>query len=313
MVVRGAPAIGVAAAYGVVTAFARPEPGEDAAACFDRADRTLRAARPTAVNLSGALDRMGSRLESLRAAPPAECVAALEGEADRIAAEDLAANQRLGSFGAGLLPPGAGPARILTHCNAGSLATSGYGTALGVVRAVAASGRPVEVFAPETRPWLQGSRLTAWELAADRLPVTLLTDGAVGALLAGGELDAVVVGADRIAANGDAANKIGTYASAVLAARHEVPFFVAAPFSTVDLRTPTGADIPIEERGPEEVTQFAGVPTAPEGVRVWNPAFDVTPASLITAIVTERGVARPPYGPALARLEKARESPDPPR
>ncbi len=302
MVVRGAPAIGVAAGYGVVTAFARPCPGEDPAACFRRADRALRTARPTAVNLAAALDRMRRRFDALDGVGHEGCARALEDEADRIADEDLEANRRLGSLGAALFAPGDEAVRVLTHCNAGTLATSGYGTALGIVRAVAESGRSVEVFAPETRPWLQGARLTAWELVADDLPVTLLTEGAVGSLLAARRLDAVVVGADRIAANGDAANKIGTYNSAVLAKRHGVPFVVAAPFSTVDLRTPTGADIPIEERDATEITEFAGVPVAPEGVRVWNPAFDITPAALIGAIVTELGVARPPFGPALARM-----------
>ncbi len=309
MVVRGAPAIGVAAGYGVVTAFARPLPGESPEACFERAHGALEAARPTAANLRAALDRMRVRLDALGARAIADCLEPLEDEANRIAEEDLAANRRLGSLGAGLVGGGRGAARILTHCNTGSLATSGYGTALGVVRAVAASGRPVEVFAPETRPWLQGARLTAWELIADRLPVTLLTEGAVGSLVASGRLDAVIVGADRIAANGDAANKIGTYNAAVLADRHRVPFFVAAPFSTVDLETPTGAEIPIEERSGDEVTSFRGTPVAPEGVRVWNPAFDITPAKLITAIITERGVARPPYGPALSRLRSSEADP----
>ena len=202
------------------------------------------------------------------------------------------------------MPPGGGPARILTHCNAGGLATSGYGTALGIVRAAVESGRRVEVFAPETRPYLQGARLTAWELMAEKIPVTLITDGMVGSLLARGGVDAVVVGADRIAANGDIANKIGTYQAAVLAKEHGVPFLVAAPFSSVDLKTPTGADIPIEERGPEEVAEIAGQRVAPEGVSVWNPAFDITPARYITAIVTERGIARPPLGPSLGQLAR---------
>ena len=304
MVVRGAPAIGVAAAYAVVLGFARGPDTDPAANRFDGLAAALLNTRPTAVNLRAALDRMKARLDSARSQAPADLVAGLEDEANRIAAEDLDANRRLGALGAGLLPPGPGPARVLTHCNAGSLATSGYGTALGIVRAAVESGRRVEVFAPETRPYLQGARLTAWELMAEKIPVTLITDGMVGALLARGGVDAVVVGADRIAANGDIANKIGTYQAAVLAKEHDVPFLVAAPFSSVDLKTPTGADIPIEERGPEELVEIAGKRVAPEGVPVWNPAFDVTPARYITAIVTERGIARPPLGPSLGQLAR---------
>ena len=304
MVVRGAPAIGIAAAYAVVLGFARNLASETAAARFEDLAAALLNTRRTAVNLESALDRMRVRLGSLLPGPGADLVAGLEDEANRIAAEDLAANRRLGALGAGLLPPGGGPARILTHCNAGGLATSGYGTALGIVRAAVESGRRVEVFAPETRPYLQGARLTAWELMAEKIPVTLITDGMVGSLLARGRVDAVVVGADRIAANGDIANKIGTYQAAVLAKEHGVPFLVAAPFSSVDLKTPTGADIPIEERGPEEVAEIAGQRVAPEGVSVWNPAFDITPARYITAIVTERGIARPPLGPSLGQLAR---------
>ena len=299
MVIRGAPAIGIAAAYAVVLGFAR-DGTTGAAARFEGFAALLFETRPTAVNLGAAVRRMRARFETLRSRP-AELVAGLEDEADRIAAEDLRANRRLGALGAGLLPADR-TARVLTHCNAGSLATSGYGTALGIVRAAVESGRPVHVFAPETRPYLQGARLTAWELMADQIPVTLITDGMVGSLLAGGEVDAVIVGADRIAANGDTANKIGTYQAAVLAKEHGVPFLVAAPFSTVDLKTPSGEDIPIEERHPEEIVEIAGERVAPEGVPVWNPAFDVTPAHYITAIVTERGVAQPPFAAALARL-----------
>ena len=297
MAVRGAPAIGIAAAYGVVVGFAR------GAGRFDALAAALLDTRPTAVNLQAALDRMCSRLDSLAGAPPERIVAGLEEEANRIAAEDLAANRRLGALGASLLPAGADPARILTHCNAGGLATSGYGTALGVVRALAEAGRGVEVFAPETRPFLQGARLTAWELMADGIPLTLITDGMVGSLVASGAVDAVIVGADRIAANGDAANKIGTYQTALIAKEHGVPFLVAAPFSSVDLTTPTGGDIPIEERHPEEITEIAGKRVAPEGVRVWNPAFDITPARYITALITERGIARPPFSESLSRPE----------
>ena len=300
MAVRGAPAIGIAAAYAVVLGFVRGG-GNSPGSRFEDLSVALLNTRPTAVNLRAALGRMRSRLETLGSGTPNEVVAGLEDEADRIAAEDLQANRRLGALGVDLLP-GEGPARVLTHCNAGSLATSGYGTALGIVRALAESGREVEVFAPETRPYLQGARLTAWELMADGIPVTLVTDGMVGSLLAGGDMDAVVVGADRIAANGDSANKIGTYQAAVLAKENGVPFLVAAPFSSVDLETPTGAEIPIEERRPEEIVEIAGRRIAPEGVPVWNPAFDVTPARYITAIVTERGIAHPPFAASLARL-----------
>ena len=302
MAIRGAPAIGIAAAYAVVLGFARGADSGTEAGRFDRLAAALLNTRPTAVNLRAALARMRSRLESVLSAPAADLVDELEVEADRIAADDLEANRRLGTLGAALLPPADRAARILTHCNAGSLATSGYGTALGIVRAIAESGRPVEVFAPETRPYLQGARLTAWELKEDGIPVTLVTDGMVGSLLAGARMDAVVVGADRIAANGDSANKIGTYQAAVLAKEHGVPFVVAAPFSSVDLETPTGAEIPIEQRDPEEIVKIAGTRIAPEGVRVWNPAFDVTPARYITAIVTERGVARPPFPASLGDL-----------
>lgn len=306
MAIRGAPAIGIAAAYAVVLGFARAaDSATEAGPRFDRLAAALLNTRPTAVNLRAALARMRSRLEAVTSAPAADLVGELEVEADRIAAEDLEANRRLGTLGAALLPPADRAARILTHCNAGSLATSGYGTALGIVRAIAESGRAVEVFAPETRPYLQGARLTAWELKEDGIPVTLVTDGMVGSLLAGARMDAVVVGADRIAANGDSANKIGTYQAAVLAKEHGVPFVVAAPFSSVDLETPTGAEIPIEQRDPKEIVEIAGTRIAPEGVRVWNPAFDVTPARYITAIVTERGVARPPFEASLARFGAA--------
>ena len=300
MAIRGAPAIGIAAAYAVVIGFARAGT-TNAAARFEGFAALLFSTRPTAVNLGAAVRRMRARLETLRSRPGHELVSSLEDEANRIAAEDLQANRRLGALGASLLP-GEGPARVLTHCNAGSLATSGYGTALGIVRALAESGREVEVFAPETRPYLQGARLTAWELMAERIPVTLITDGMVGSLLASRRMDAVLVGADRIAANGDCANKIGTYQAAVLAKEHGVPFVVAAPFSSVDLATASGEAIPIEERAPDELVEIAGRRLAPEGVPVWNPAFDITPARYITAIATERGIARPPFSESLARL-----------
>ena len=278
MVVRGAPAIGVAAAFGVALAAMR---GDDLRA----AAAELRAARPTAVNLMWAVDRMMSCSGRLQ---PADLLA----EAQKIFDEDVEANRRIGRFGASLLGE---QTTILTHCNAGALATAGYGTALGVIRAAAESGKRVAVFADETRPYLQGARLTAWELQQDGIDVTLITDNMAGHFFQQGRFDAVIVGADRIAANGDAANKIGTYTVAVLAKAHGVPFYVAAPVSTIDMATPDGRSIPIEERSADEVTSIGGVAIAPEGVSVRHPAFDVTPAALITAIVTDRGVLRPPY------------------
>jgi methylthioribose-1-phosphate isomerase len=301
MVVRGAPAIGVTAAYGVALA-ARELSATGTAdwrAGLAEALRTLAATRPTAVNLFWALQRMETVADELAGRDAAQAAKRLEAEAEAICEEDVAANRRLGAHGAALLPD---PCVVLTHCNAGALATAGYGTALGVVRAAAEAGKHVQVFADETRPLLQGARLTAWELAADHIDVTLISDNMAGYRLKLGGVDAVVVGADRIAANGDTANKIGTYPLAVLAREHDVPFYVAAPLSTVDLATPTGEGIPIEERDHREVTHLAGTRVAPDGVRVWNPAFDVTPASLVTAIVTEAGVARPPFEHSLARL-----------
>jgi methylthioribose-1-phosphate isomerase len=285
MVVRGAPAIGCAAAYGLALSAQAGEP-------FEEAKAMLFAARPTAVNLRWALDRL--------AQVTPRSFEALKAEADRVLAEDLEACKSIGRFGAALVPDGRG---ILTHCNAGGLATAGYGTALGVVRAALAQGKQCAVFADETRPWLQGARLTAWELLQDGIPVTLLPDVAAASLLASGRIGCVVVGADRIAQNGDTANKIGTYPLALAAHAAGVPFFVAAPISTLDGRAPTGAQIPIEERSPEEVTHVKGTRVAAEGVSVFNPAFDVTPARYIAAIVTERGVARAPYEPSLAALQ----------
>ncbi len=272
MAVRGAPAIGVSAAYGIALASLQ---GEDVAA----AAALLRATRPTAVNLAWAIDRMLAVSDYVT-------------EAQRIFDEDVAANRRIGRFGAELL---GGEATVLTHCNAGALATAGYGTALGVVRAAVESGKRIAVFADETRPYLQGARLTAWELQQEGIDVTLITDNMAGHFFQQGRFDAVVVGADRIAANGDTANKIGTYTVAVLAHAHGVPFYVAAPWSTVDLACPSGAAIPIEERSAKEVTEMFGRSIAPEGVAVRHPAFDVTPARLITAIITDRGVFRAPY------------------
>jgi len=259
------------------------------------------------VNLAWALERMSRELGALLAAGASagEVRARARALAQRIHDEDVASCRAIGDAGAMLLPPAA---RVLTHCNAGALATAGYGTALGVVRSAARMGRLSLVLAQETRPFLQGARLTTWELMRDSIPVKLVTDGMGGALMARGEIDAVIVGADRIAANGDVANKIGTYTLAVLAHAHGLPFYVAAPLSTVDLATPSGKEIPIEERSSDEVTRIAGRPIAPEGVVALHPAFDVTPATLVTAIVTERGVLRPPYGPGLAA--QRRESSD---
>ena len=287
LAVRGAPAIGVAAAYGLAADARR---GADATALRDAAERLVKA-RPTAVNLAWAVRRMSRRIGL--GAP------ALLAEAHAIRDEDEAACRRIGALGAPLIPP---RARVLTHCNAGALATAGYGTALGIVRAAIEAGNPISVFADETRPFLQGARLTAWELQRDGIPVTLLTDGMAGWLMARGEIACVVVGADRIAANGDVANKIGTYGLAVLAAHHDLPFYVAAPWSTVDLETATGAAIPIEERGEAEVVTIAGRRIAPVGVPARYPAFDVTPWALVSAIVTERGVVRRPFDAGLRAL-----------
>jgi methylthioribose-1-phosphate isomerase len=299
MVVRGAPAIGVTAAYAI--ALGMRGAGGDAGLRRQRLERLaerLRATRPTAVNLFWAIERMRARFAAAEAAG-ADVAADLLDEAHRIKAEDLAACRRMGGLGAELLPA---RARVLTHCNAGALATAGYGTALGVVRAAAAAGKLDAVFADETRPFLQGARLTAWELQKDGIPATLIADSVAGHLMAVGEVNAVVVGADRIAGNGDVANKIGTYALAVLAKENGIPFYVVAPVSTIDLQTASGAAIPIEERAADEVTHHAGRRVAPEGVRVRNPAFDVTPHRYVTAIVCERGVARPPYQESLTRL-----------
>jgi methylthioribose-1-phosphate isomerase len=301
MVVRGAPAIGCAAAYGVALAARDAARAADPDRTFAAAVEELRAARPTAVNLRWALERLSRKREALlaRGASHDDVAQTLLDEAHQVLAEDLAACRAIGRNGAQLVPAGRG---ILTHCNAGGLATSGYGTALGIVRAALEAGKSCAVYADETRPWLQGARLTAWELLQDGIPVTLLPDVAAASLLGSGKVGCVVVGADRIARNGDTANKVGTYPLALAANAAGVPFFVAAPLSTVDLRATTGRDIPIEQRGPEEVTHLAGTRVAADGVEVFNPAFDVTPAALIAAIVTERGVARPPYEASLQAL-----------
>ena len=285
---RGAPAIGATGAYGVALAASTAR----SPAAVERAAARLRAARPTAVNLARGVDEA---LAAYRAGGPD---AALDA-ARALAAADVAANRALGAHGAALLPQGA---RVLTHCNAGALACVGYGTALGIIRAAAEEGKAPRVWVDETRPVLQGARLTAWELGRLGIDHTLVADVAAGSLMAGGDVDVVVVGADRVAANGDVANKIGTYTLAVLARHHDVPFVVAAPTSTIDLDTPDGASITIEERDRTEVTNLGGVRVAPRGAPVRNPAFDVTPAELVTAIVTERGVARPPFRRSLRSL-----------
>jgi methylthioribose-1-phosphate isomerase len=303
MVIRGAPAIGVAAAMGMALAALRAPAGtmDELARAVDQAAEVLGATRPTAVNLFWALRRMKARLAALGQAGCSlqQARAALVSEAQQVLAEDIAINQAIGRNGAALVPAGKS---VMTHCNAGALATGGYGTALGVIRAVAAE-RPagLHVFSCETRPFLQGARLTAWELQQDGIPVTLITDSMAGHFLKSGRVGCVVVGADRIAANGDVANKIGTYSLAVLARENNVPFYVAAPISTLDLGLKSGGEIPIEQRAAAEVTHVCGVPVAPEGVPAENPAFDVTPSRYITAIITERGLARPPYEESLKR------------
>jgi len=294
MVVRGAPAIGITAAIGLVLGAERLRARTRRAflAGLRRIAQGLAKARPTAVNLFWALDRMVRRAENETDAGPGELVEILRQEALSIWEEDLAANRRMGRFGADLLPE---EGTVLTHCNAGALATGGYGTALGVIRAAVEAGKRLSVLADETRPYLQGARLTAWEMKKVGIPVAVIPDAAAGFLMARGLVRAVIVGADRIAANGDVANKIGTYTLAVLAREHGIPFYVAAPSSTFDLGCPSGGEIPIEERAPEEVHFCAGKRITPAGTNAVNPAFDLTPASLITAIVTERGVINPPY------------------
>ncbi len=300
MVVRGAPAIGVAAAMGVAVELSRC-PDDQLGATLERTLERLARTRPTAVNLSWALDRISSHLRRLlaEAVPPEQLRAEARALAQAMHDEDVATCRAIGECGLELFAPGV---RALTHCNAGALATAGYGTALGVIRSAAREGRIERVLASETRPYLQGARLTAWELSRDDIPVTLITDSMGGALMARGEIDLVIVGADRIARNGDIANKIGTYSLAVLAHAHGIPFYVAAPLSTVDPKTPTGADIPIEERSSEEVVVFAGQRITPKEVSALHPAFDVTPAAYISAIVTERGIARAPFEQGLRDL-----------
>jgi len=307
MVVRGAPAIGVTAAMGIALGVRDAQAGSVAEfrPQFQHVCETLAATRPTAVNLFWAVRRMQGKFEACAGLPLPQLKQALIAEAQRMHAEDIAANQAMGRHGATLMPASGG---VLTHCNAGALATCGYGTALGVIRAAIAAGKKIHVLADETRPFLQGSRLTAWELLKDGIPTTLISDNMAGAMMRMGKVQAVVVGADRIAANGDTANKIGTYSVAVLAHEHGIPFYVAAPFSTVDLETADGSHIPIEQRAPEEVTHLAGRRIAPQGVAVENPAFDVTPARYIAAIITERGVATAPFSESLQNLAKAEQS-----
>jgi methylthioribose-1-phosphate isomerase len=292
MVIRGAPAIGVAAAMGVAL-------GVQQDADFETVCATLAATRPTAVNLFWAIDRMRRLRDSLATRSREEIVSRMIEEAQQVRQEDIALCMAIGRHGAALVPDGK---TVLTHCNAGALATAGYGTALGVIRAAVESGKKIDVFADETRPFLQGARLTAWELQQDRIPTTIITDNMAGHFLRSGRIGCVVVGADRIAANGDVANKIGTYSVAVLAKENGVPFYVAAPVSTFDLTLASGDQIPIEQRPASEVTHLFGVAVAPENIGVENPAFDVTPARYVTAIICEHGIAREPYTESLKFL-----------
>src|SRR5256886_6924847 len=303
MVVRGAPAIGVAAAMGIALAVknSKAETAGDLKSDFDQACDVIGKTRPTAVNLFWAIRRMQEKFERIRIWPIPQIKQTLIEEAQHMHAEDIAANQAMGRHGATLMPSEGG---VLTHCNAGALATAAYGTALGVIRAAVEQGKKIHVYADETRPFLQGSRLTAWELMKDGIPTTVISDNMAGAIMKQGKIGAIVVGADRIAANGDVANKIGTYTVAVLAKEHGIPFYVAAPWSTVDLATPDGDHIPIEQRSTREVTHWAGKQIVPDGIRIENPAFDVTPAKYVSAIVTEKGIARAAYGESLRKLSE---------
>lgn len=304
MIVRGAPAIGVAAAMGVALGVRETQAStvDELRPQFEKICETLAATRPTAVNLFWAIRRMKDRFAAVANRPVAEIKQALIAEAQQMHAEDIAACMAMGKNGAALLPKSGG---VLTHCNAGALATCGYGTALGVIRAAVEAGHKINVYADETRPFLQGSRLTAWELMKDGIPTTVISDNMAGVMMQQGKVGAVIVGADRIAANGDVANKIGTYSVAILAKEHGIPFYVAAPWSTVDMETLDGDHIPIEQRNAKEVTHMAGKQITPDNVRVENPAFDVTPHRYITAIVTERGVARPEYAASLRKLAES--------
>jgi len=301
MIVRGAPAIGVAAAMGIALGV-RDSNAENPAELkhdLDRICDIIGKTRPTAVNLFWAIRRMQEKFERLRVRPLEQIKHELVEEAKRMHAEDIAANKAMGRHGATLMPSSGG---VLTHCNAGALATAGYGTALGVIRAAVEKGKKIHVYADETRPFLQGARLTAWELMKDGIPTTVISDNMAGAMMSQGKIGAIVVGADRIAANGDVANKIGTYTVAVLAKENGIPFYVAAPISTVDLACSDGSRIPIEQRNASEVTHIAGKQMVPDGVSIENPAFDITPAKYVSAIVTERGIARAPYEASLQKL-----------
>ncbi|MDD5175581.1 MAG: S-methyl-5-thioribose-1-phosphate isomerase [Sterolibacterium sp.] len=301
MVVRGAPAIGVAAAYGVALEAIkwRSTSSGEFSRKLTLACEVLAASRPTAVNLFWALKRMQGVWEQHASRPVVEIADALLAEAHEVLAEDIRINRRMGAHGAALLKDGA---RVLTHCNAGALATAGHGTALGVIRSAVEAGKKISVIADETRPFLQGARLTAWEMVQEKIPVTLITDNMSGYLMSQGEVDAVVVGTDRVAANGDVVNKIGTYMVAVLSKRHGIPFYVACPLSTIDLSIPEGAAIPIEERPASEVTGFRDCQWAAQGVAIRNPAFDVTPAELVTALITEKGLVNQPNRQKIAAL-----------
>jgi methylthioribose-1-phosphate isomerase len=309
MVVRGAPAIGVAAAMGIALGArdSKAKNLDELRREVEHISEVIGETRPTAVNLFWAIRRMRQKFSQSEHLPLQELKLALITEAQKMYVEDIAACQAIGRHGATLMPSSG---TVLTHCNAGALATCGYGTALGVIRAAVEAGKKINVYADETRPFLQGSRLTAWELTKDGIPTTIIADNMAGAMMKQGKIKAVVVGADRIAANGDVANKIGTYTVAVLAKEHGVPFYVAAPWSTVDLQTPTGDEIPIEQRAAREVTHHAGTRVAPEGVAVENPAFDVTPARYVSAIITERGIAAAPYPESLQRLAGAVPAPE---
>lgn len=301
MVVRGAPAIGCAAAYGVALEALRLQQllREPFLAGVAQGITLLATSRPTAVNLFWALERMRAKLSAISNETPPQIAAALLAEAHTITREDIHLNRTMGAHGAALLHDGM---RVLTHCNAGALATAGHGTALGVIRSAVEAGKRVHVYANETRPFLQGARLTAWELQQDGIPVTLIADNAAGLLMRRGDIDAVIVGADRVAANGDVANKIGTYTVAVLARRHGIPFYVAAPRSTFDPATPQGDAIPLEERAADEITGYGAVQWAPAGINVRNPVFDITPAELVSALITERGVVLAPDAGKIAGL-----------
>jgi methylthioribose-1-phosphate isomerase len=302
MKVRGAPAIGVTAAFAMaLAARTLPEDGTARNEAFEEACRILAATRPTAVNLFWAIDEMKRVYRDHRTDDVPTLAESLLRRAKAIQESDVRDNKRMGAFGAALIPD---EATVLTHCNAGSLATAGYGTALGVIRAAVEAGKKVNVLADETRPRLQGAMLTAYELQRDGIPVTVIADGAAAGIMRRGDIQCAVVGADRIAANGDVANKVGTYSVALACRYHGLPFYVAAPLSTVDFSIRSGAEIPIEERSAEEVTHLRGEALSPEGVRAYNPAFDVTPAELVTAIITERGIARAPYEDSLERLRR---------